>query len=133
MKFTQQRKYTSALEFLESLRPITLLKVGVGSPFLSEFPLMAMWNIWAFLTSTGPLSTFGLHISCLPVLVGEKEIPPPIRTGEVNLGGILEVLPSRGIVLSVSFRFTATWSWRARAPILAASVTITSESTVWPA
>ena len=33
---------------------VTLLIVGIGSLFLSEFILMEVWNGWAFLTS-GPL------------------------------------------------------------------------------
>ena len=94
---------------------------------------MEMWNGWAFLTSTGPMGPPGLLISWLSVLVGETVGPLPIRTGEVKLGYLLEVFPSRGIILYVSFRFTTTGSWKICAPLCAASVTITFKIIIWRA
>ena len=79
------------------------------------------------------MDPLGLLTSWLPVLVGETVVPPPIRTGEVNLGDLLEVFPSHGIVPFVSFRFTATGSLKKRAPLRATSVTITFEEIVWRA
>ena len=122
-----------ALELLESSRLINSLKVGVGPPFSAEFPSMEVWNGWAFLTSTVPMSLIGLIIYWLPVLVERTEAPPPIRTREVNLGGLLEVFPYRGIVPSVYFRFTAAGSRKKRAPLRAVSVTITFGAIVWRA
>ena len=52
VKFNRQRKYMLALESWNSSRPINLLKVGLVSPFLSEFPSMEVLNGWAFLIST---------------------------------------------------------------------------------
>ena len=123
----------SALEFSESLRLITLLEVGVGSLFLVEFPLMEVWNGWVFLTSTGPMGPLVLLISLLTALVGETVVPPSIRTGEFNLGDLLELFLSRGIVPYVSFRFTATGSRKIRVPLRATSVTITFEAIIWRA
>ena len=79
----------SELELWEIYRPINLLKVGVGSPFLVKFPLMEVWNIWAFLTSPEPVGPFGLIIYWLSVLVGETVVTPPTRTGELNLGDLM--------------------------------------------
>ena len=133
VKFAWQRNYKAALESLESSCPINLLKLGVGSSFSEEFPLMEVWNGWVFLTSTGPMGPLGILISFLLFLVGETEVPPLIRTGGVNLEGLMEVFLSRGIFLSVSFRFTTTWFWKARALLHAASVTISFNTIVWRA
>ena len=77
VKFIQQREWTLALDSLESLRPITLLKVGAGSLCLAEIPLMEVSNGWALLTYSGPMDPLGLPISWLPILVGETEGPAP--------------------------------------------------------
>ena len=79
------------------------------------------------LTSTGPMVLLGLLISCLIVLVRETEVPQPIRTGELNMGGLLEFFPSRGIVPSISFWFTTAGCRKIRAPLRAMSVPISSE------
>ena len=94
---------------------------------------MEVWNGWALLTSTGPMGPLGLLISLLPFLVGEAVVPPPIRTREVNLGDILEVFLSRGIVPNMSFRFTAAGSRKIRVLLRATSGTITFEAIVWRA
>ena len=60
-----------ALELSESLHLINLLKVGVGYLFLAEFPLMEVWNGWAFLISTEAMGPLGLLISWILILVGE--------------------------------------------------------------
>ena len=123
----------SVLDLSESLRLITLLKVGVGSLFLEEFPLMEVWNDWVFLTSTGPMGPLGQLISSVHVLFRETVVPPPIRTGEVNLGDILEVFLSHGIIHYVSFRFTVAGSQKIRVLLRATSGTITFEAIVWRA
>ena len=79
----------SKLESCDSYHPITLLKVGIGSPFLAEFPLMEVLSIWAFLTSTELVGPFGLPIFWLPILVGETVVPPTIRTGEFKVGDLI--------------------------------------------
>ena len=124
-EFHRQLKYMLALESSESSCLITLLKVGVESLFLEEFPLMEVWNGWPLLPYTEPVEPFGMIISWLPVVVGETGVPPQIMTGEVNLGDLMEVLTSSKIVLSVSVRFTSAEFWQTRAPLRAASVTIT--------
>ena len=97
-----------ALELSESLHLINLLKVGVGYLFLAEFPLMEVWNGWAFLTSTGPMGPLGLLISWLLVPVGDIEGPSPIRNGELNLrgdSGSVSISWSRPVrVISVYYR-----------------------------
>ena len=98
-----------------------------------EFPLMEVWNGWEFLNFTGLMGPHGLLISLLSVLSGETEVPPPIRTGEVNLGRLLEVFLSRGIVLYVSLRFTTVGSSKTRVPLHAASVPIFFETILWHA
>ena len=70
VKSTLQRDYMSALESWENSHSITLLKIGVESPFSAKFLLMEVLNIWVFLTSTEPVGPFGMTISWLPVLVG---------------------------------------------------------------
>ena len=70
------------------------------------------------------MEPLGLPISWLPILVGETKGPTPIRTGLVNLGGVLTVFPSRGIVLSVSLQFTTGGSLKTPAALRTASVTI---------
>ena len=94
---------------------------------------MEFWNGSVFPNSTGLMGPLGLLISWLLVLVAETVVPPTIITGEVNLGGVLEVFLSCGIVPFVSFRFTAAGSWKTCAPMCAASVTITFEEIVWHA
>ena len=42
---------------------------------------------------------------------------------DIQSGGILEVFPYRGIVLSVSFQFTTTGSWKTRVPLRVVSMT----------
>ena len=121
----------SELELWEIYRPITLLKVGVGSPFLVKFPLMEVWNIWAFLTSTGPVGPFGMTISWIPVLVGDAVVPPQIRTGELNLWKLMEVFLYRGMVPSLPILITSTGDRKTRALLRAASRTITFEVGVW--
>ena len=86
VNFIQQRKYMSAIDLLDSLIPITLLKVGAGSLCLAEIPLIEVWSGWTFLTSSGPMVPLGLPIFWLPILVGETEGPPLIQTGVVILG-----------------------------------------------
>ena len=92
-----------------------------------------MWNGWGFLTSTVPMGPLGLLIYWLTVLVVDMEGPPPTRTGEGNLGGILGFFPSRGIVPFVSFRFTIVGSWKTCAPLCAASMTTSFKAIVWRA
>ena len=71
VKLIQQREQMSALELWDNYLPISLLKVGVGSPFSFKYPLMGVWSIWELLTSTGPLGPFEMLISWLPLLLGE--------------------------------------------------------------
>ena len=122
-----------ALDLLESLRLITLLKVGVGSLFLEECPLMEVWNGWAFLTFTGMMGTLVLLISLLPILVGETVVPQPIRTGEFNLRNLLELFPSRGIFPYLSFRFTTTGYRKICVTLRVTSVTTTFNAIIWSA
>ena len=119
------------MESWESSCPINLLKVDVGSPFLAEFPLMEVWNIWAFLTFTEPMVPFGMIIYWLHVLFGETVVPPPIRTGEVNMGDIMEVLQSREAVTSMSVRFMSERFRKTCVLLRVASVTITFKACVW--
>ena len=104
VKFTRHINWMLALESWESSHPIKFLKVGVGSPLLVKYTLMEVWNIWAFLTSTRPVGPFGMIISWLPVLVGKTVVTPPIINGELNLGYLMEVFPSRGFFLSLTVR-----------------------------
>ena len=92
---------------------------------------MEVSNGWASLTSCGLMEPAGLSIYWPPILVGETKGPAPIQTELVNLGSILKVFPSRGIVLSVSFQFTTVGSLKIRAPMCIASVPISLEIIVW--
>ena len=85
-----------------------LTESGVGYLFLVEFPLMEVLNIWAFIDSTEPVGPFGLPIFWIPFLVGETVVPPPIITGEFNLGYLMEVLLSLGVVPSL---FCYRWNY----------------------
>ena len=93
---------------------------------------MKVLTIWEFLTSTEPVGPFGPTISWLPILVGETEIPPQIRTGEFCLGEIMEVFPSLGVVTSITVRIKSLGVREMHAPLRATSVTITFEVGVWP-
>ena len=121
----------SMLDSWEISHTITLLKVGVGSRFSVKSPLMEVWNIWAFLTSTGPVGPFGLIISYIPILVGEVVVPLPIRTEEFNLRYLMGVLPSCGVVPSLPDQVTPPGVRKTRAPLRAVSVTINFEAGVW--
>ena len=96
-----------------------------------RYPLTEVCNIWAFLTSTGPVGPFELIISWIPVLVGEMLVPPPIRTGELNLGDLMEVLPYRGVFQSLSVWFKSPGVRKTRVPLRAMSVAVTLEAGVW--
>ena len=111
-----------ALELWDISRPITLLKMGVGSPFLVKFPLMEVLNVWAFLTSTEPVGHFGMPISWLPILVGDTVVPPPIRTRKFNLGDLMEVFPYRGVVPSLPIRLMSPGFRKTGALLRTASV-----------
>ena len=92
---------------------------------------MEVWNIWAFLTFTEPMVPFGMIIYWLHVLFGETVVPPPIRTGEVNMGDIMEVLQSREAVTSMSVRFMSERFRKTCVLLRVASVTITFKACVW--
>ena len=94
---------------------------------------MEVLNIWTLLTSIETVGNFGIPIYWLPVLIGEMVVPAPIRTGEFNLGGVMEVYTSRGVVLSLPIWLTSLGVRKTRAPLHAASVTITFKVGGWHA
>ena len=96
-----------------------------------KYTLTEVWNIWAFLTSTGPGGPFGTPISWHPTIVGETVVPPTIRTGKFNLGELMEVLLFRGVVPSLYVQLTHPGVRKTRAPLSATSVTITFKAGFW--
>ena len=90
-----------------------------------------MSNGWASLIHLGPMDPLGLIIYWLPVMLGEPVILTPIRNREANLVDPMAVLPSRGVVLSVSCRLTSEGFRKTRAALRVASVTISFETIVW--
>ena len=88
---------------------------------------MEMLNIWVFLTSTEPVSPFGMTISWLLVLVGDTVVPPPIRTGEFSLGYLMEVLQLCGVVPSLPVLLISPGVRKLCALLIVVSVMITFE------
>ena len=121
------------LELWESYYLMTLLKVGVGFPFLVKSPLMEVLNIWEFLSSTRPVGPFGVPISWLPIFIVEMVVPVPIRTGKFNLGDLMEVFLSCDMVLSLTVRLAPPGVHKTRSLLRAASTMITFEVGVWRA
>ena len=63
------------------------------------------------------MDPLGLIISLIPVLLGELFVLPLIQTGEANLVDHMAVLPSRGVVPSVTFQLTSAVVQRTRAAL----------------
>ena len=87
----------------------------------------------ALLSSSGMMDRFGLKISCVPVRVGELEVFMEFLICRVNLAVAAEVFMSRGVEPSLPFRLTSLGFRKMRAPLRAASVTISFGGTIWRA
>ena len=115
------------------LGTITLLKIGVECPCTDRNKLMGASSGSDFLTFCGIMDRLGLTISCVPVRVGELEVPMKFELWRVNLAVATAVLTSRGVELSMPVRLTSLGVRKMPATLRAVSVTISFGSTVWRA
>ena len=91
---------------------------------------MEVLSFWALLVHLGSAGPIVLEISCVLVRLGESEVLLKILIGGVNLAVATAVLTSRGMETSLPVRITSLGVRKMRAPLCAASVTISLESTV---
>ena len=110
-----------------------MLKMGVECPCTTENRLIEVLSGSVFLSSCATMDRPELTISCVPVRVGELEVPMKFELWRVNLAVATAVLTSRGVELSMPVRLTSLGVRKMPATLRAVSVTISFGSTVWSA